>query len=671
MSANEKKTLIDVDPWLKPYADKLAAREKYMAQRHRDILAGRSLRDFAISHLYYGLHRKKDGWVFREWAPNATGIIFVSFLKTGAAKFQMQKLLGSNGDWEVHIPTEYLNHGSHYKLIMQWKEGDQVKTGERLPSHATYVVQDAKNHIFDAVVWAPEKGFEWTAASPARPDEELIYEAHVGMSGDRQMISTYRQFEREILPRIIKSGYNTIQLMAIQEHPYYGSFGYQVSNFFAESSRFGTPDDLKHLIDAAHKAGLRVTMDLIHSHAVKNEVEGLSRFDGTLTQYFKKENHQAWDSRIFDYGKPEVARFLLSNVRFWMEEYHFDGFRFDGVTSMIYHNHGLNQSFTNYDDYFSDNTDLDALTYLQMANELIHELNSSATTVAEDMSGMPGLCWPTEKGGIGFDYRFNMGAPDLWIKMLKDQRDEDWDMSNLFHQLTSRRAEEKTINYCESHDQALVGDKTIMFRLADKAMYDSMSKDSKSLEIDRAMALHKMIRLITAVTNAGGYLNFMGNEFGHPEWIDFPREGNDWSFKYARRQWHLVDDPKLRYTDLNEFDKAMISLVKELDEPYYSFVRIDEGRKLISFVRNGKLFAFNFSKDSYSGCKIAAPLHDYRIVLSTDDKQYGGFGRIDTSMTYPGKTEQGNDSYIQLYLPARTAVVLRPQYYDLKKSPWA
>ena len=663
------KTVADKDPWLEPYREKLEERARFIAKHRQRILGDKTVAEFALGHLYYGLHKTSKGWVFREWAPNATKI----FLICEATKwkdqsiYELTRLLGSNGDWELKLPSNTLKHLDHYKLHIYWNGGD----GERLPSYATYVVQDPSTKLFDAVVWDPKKSYKWqNNAVINRPSEALIYEAHVGMSGEREAVSTYAQFEAEVLPRIKELGYNTIQLMAIQEHPYYGSFGYQVSNFFAESSRFGMPDELKHLIDTAHGMGLRVIMDLVHSHAVKNEVEGLSRFDGTLTQYFRKETHQAWDSRLFDYGKPQVSHFLLSNIRFWLDEYHFDGFRFDGVTSMLYYNHGLEQAFTSYDDYFGDNIDQSAMVYLNLANELVHDVNPEAITIAEDMSGMPGLAAPIKDGGIGFDYRFNMGAPDLWIKMLKDQRDEDWHMGSLFHQLTSHRAEEHTINYAESHDQALVGDKTILFRLLDKAMYDSMSKGSQSLLVDRGVALHKMIRLITASTNAGGYLNFMGNEFGHPEWIDFPREGNRWSFKYARRQWHLVDDDNLRYCDLNKFDKAMIDLVSHMDLTDFSYIRTDEEHKIISYIRDDKLFVYNFSHNSYADCQVASPCRDYRIVLSTDKPEFGGFNRVDTKMTYRGN--QGKDTgYVSLYLPARTALVLEPDYRNLATSPWS
>ena len=667
-SSDQVRTVADLDPWLKPYRHRLVERQRYLDYHEERILGDRSVSTFALGHLYYGLHRTKRDWVLREWAPNA-GQIYLICQATNwrdDPAYRLERLPGSNGDWEIKLPLDALHHLDHYRLHIHWLGG----SGDRLPSYANYVVQDPSTKQFDAVVWQPEKPFDWRhRVELPVPDEALIYEAHIGMAGDREAVSTYRQFERDVLPRVKDLGYNTVQLMAIAEHPYYGSFGYQVSNFFAPSSRFGTPGELKHLIDRAHQLGIRVIMDLIHSHAVKNEAEGLSNFDGTTTQYFVDEIHPAWDSRLFDYGKPQVCHFLLSNISYWLNEYHLDGFRFDGVTSMIYRDHGLGRAFTGYDDYFGDNINQDALVYLRLANELVHTIKPNATTIAEDTSGLPGLAAKVVDGGIGFDYRFNMGVPDLWIKMLKDQQDEEWDMGKLFHELTSHRAEERTINYVESHDQAMVGDKTVIFRLLDDTMYDSMERSSQSLVVDRGIALHKMIRLITASTNAGGYLNFMGNEFGHPEWIDFPRPGNEWSYRYARRQWHLVDDLRLRYSQLNDFDRAMIREIKGLVGADYSHIRIDSERQLISFARGGRLFVFNFSSVSLTDWRVSSPKKDWQIVLSTDDPSYGGFGRVDTSMIYLGNGN-GRDSYVQLYLPARVALVLEPKYRDLAASPW-
>ena len=558
--------ILEIDPWLGPYAGEIDLRMKrYQAKRDEILPQGGSIADFANGYLYYGFHRTEDGWVFREWLPGADEVWLTGdFNGWNRTSHPLTRL--ENGVWEICLPgADALRHGQYAKLMV--RRGDNCF--ERLPAYSTRTRMDWDFNKLCTQVWAPDP-YPWTDAGYREHDfgEPLIYEAHVGMAQEYEGIGTYREFADSNLERIRDLGYNTVQLMAIQEHPYYGSFGYQVTNFFAASSWYGEPEDLKYLINKAHGMGLRVLLDVVHSHACPNEGEGLNGQDGTDGQYFLSGGegwHPAWGTRLFNYGRYEVLHYLLSNLKFWLEEYHFDGFRFDGVTSMIYKNHALGTAFTGYDMYFSMNTDLDALNYLQLANELIHTVHPKALTVAEDMSGCPGMCLPVKAGGIGFDYRLSMGEPDYWIKLLKEVRDEDWSMHGLWYEMTTRRPEEKCIAYCESHDQALVGDKTILFRMADAEMYTGMEKSHHSMTMDRAIELHKMIRLLTLTLGGHGYLNFMGNEFGHPEWVDFPREGNGWSYKYARRQWSLADNPFLKYEWLRDFDKAMIALAKEYD----------------------------------------------------------------------------------------------------------
>lgn len=645
------------DPWLTPFESALKHRMQFVASQRRRLLGELSLEDFALGHIYFGLHRTDDGWVIREWAPNATDIYLIGECNDWSRQPEYRFTRLDSSKWELKLPASSLRHGLRYKLRVHWRGG----SGDRLPSYTTYAVQDPDTLIFNAVVWAPETSYSWKSSPPNARDLPLIYEAHVGMSSEKPEVATYAYFTKNVLPRIKKAGYNTVQLMAIAEHPYYGSFGYHVTNFFAVSSRFGTPDDFKKLVDTAHSLGLRVIVDLVHSHAAKNELEGLSRFDGSLHQYFHKGprgNHPAWDSRVFDYGKSEIAHFLLSNCRFWLDEYRVDGFRFDGITSMLYTDHGLERAFTSYDDYFGDDIDLDALTYLTLASELAHSIRPDAILIAEDMSGMPGLAAPVSEGGVGFDYRLNMGTPDLWIKTLKEQKDEDWDLGHLFHELTTKRPEEKTISYVESHDQALVGDKTLLFRLLDSAIYEHMAAADTDLTTDRGIALIKMIRLLTAATQNGGYLNFMGNEFGHPEWIDFPREGNDWSYHYARRQWSLVDNPKLKYAQLATFDQAMLSVIHQLSASC-KYITISEQDHVLSFMRDDYLFAFNFSPtSSLTDYALSTKAGSYELVLTTDSPQFGGHDRIDSSPQYLTHTERKN-TIVKVYLPARSAIVLK------------
>lgn len=653
------------DPWLDPFREIIEARLAYINYREKLFTGGRSLTDYANGHHWYGLHRTPEGWVFREHAPNATSIILTGTFSDWKEDGRYALSRTAEGDWVGEFDAEMFSHGDLYKMIVRWKDGQ----GERIPAYATRTVQDEVTKIFSAQVWNPENGYVMQHKAPPPPPSLLVYEAHVGMATEEERIGTYREFTEHVLPRVKSLGYNTVQLMAIQEHPYYGSFGYHVSSLFAPSSRFGTPDDLRELIDTAHGMGLRVIMDLIHSHAAANILEGLGLLDGDPGLYFhtgSRRKHAAWDSLCYDYGKPEVIHLLLSNCKYWLEEFHFDGFRFDGITSMLYFNHGLESDFVSYKQYFDGNQDKDAIVYLTLANKLIHEFNHDATTVAEEMSGMPGLAASVASGGMGFDYRLAMGVPDIWIKMVKDIPDEDWDLGYLLHELTQHRAEEKVISYCESHDQALVGDKTLIFRLADKEMYTSMSIFTPSLIVDRAMALHKMIRLFTFITAGGGYLTFMGNEFGHPEWIDFPREGNGWSYKYARRQWSLADDELLKYRFLNEFDRAMVETGKRHGLPRLQLTEsltVNNADKTIAFRRGNLVTVMNFNPTiSFTGYEIPVK-GKFRIILDTDDTMFGGQGRIDKTETYFSQPDKGRygvtaQHCLRLYLPARTAVVL-------------
>ena len=660
------RSLLENDPLLKSYADSIQRRLTRLENTQNRLSGNKiSLADFASGHEFFGLHFRDNVWIFREWAPNAEAVYLIGDMTEWSEKkdFALEKT-GADGVWEICLPSEKLEHRNLYRLRIHWPGG----MGDRIPAYARRVVQDPHTLIFNAQVWLPPEPYRWKNSNFLHMSEPpLIYEAHVGIAQDEEKIGSFREFTLGILPRIVAAGYNTLQLMAIMEHPFYGSFGYQVSNFFAPSSRFGTPEDLKALVDTAHGCGLRVLMDLVHSHAVSNEVEGLSRFDGTPYQYFHegpRGHHTAWDSRLFDYGKHQVLHFLLSNCRYWLDEFQFDGFRFDGITSMLYQHHGLGTAFTSYQDYFDESVDEDALVYLGLANRLIHAVRPEAITIAEDISGMPSLAVGDAGGGYGFDYRFSMGVPDLWIRLIKETRDEDWPLGHLWFELNNRRADEKTISYVESHDQALVGDQSLIFRLIGADMYDHMQVTDDNLRVARGMALHKIIRLITMATANAGYLNFMGNEFGHPEWIDFPRPGNNWSYHYARRQWHLMDDINLKYHLLGRFDKHMTALAKTfmfLDTPGPRIMHEHLENKIIACERAGLVFVFNFHPHhAYSDYLIVTPPGKYRMILDSDSIEFGGHGRLTQNQEHftTGDVAPGQH-HLSLYLPNRTGIVLR------------
>ncbi len=654
--------ILELNPQLQAFSGDIDLRmSAYHDTKKRILPNGGTLNEFANAHEYFGIHHVDGGWVYREWAPQAYQLYLEGeFNNWNPTSHPLKRL--ENGVWELKLEGDKaLWDGCKVKTVV---DANLTRT-DHVPLYARRVVQDKETITWCCEVVDDWKVFKWTDQDFKGDDSLYIYEAHVGMAQEEGKVGSYRDFAKYILPRIKRAGYNTIQLMAIMEHPYYGSFGYQVSSFYAASSWFGKPEDLKYLVNKAHKMGIRVLLDLVHSHAVKNTAEGINMFDGTTWQFFhdgEKGDHPTWGTKCFNYGKTEVIHFLLSNLKFWMKEYHFDGFRFDGVTSMLYHDHGLGTDFNDNNKYFSHNTHIEAITYLQLANELIREVNPNAITIAEDMSGMPGMCLPIPDGGVGFDYRLAMGLPDMWIKTVKDLPDEQWNIGKMWGDMCLRRPGENTVAYVESHDQALVGDKTMIFRLADAAMYTDMDKACHNFTIDRAIALHKMIRLFTIAGGGEAYLNFMGNEFGHPEWIDFPREGNNWSFHYCRRQWSLRDNGYLKYQWLGDFDEDVIKLTKKrkiFEQRMADLKYMNDGAQTMAFYRKGLMFAFNFSpSNSMTNVLIPVPNNaDYTVELCSDDVKYGGQGLVE-HMKYPVK--KFDDQYfIELYIPARTAIILK------------
>lgn len=659
--------IVENDPWLTPAIEQVINRIDRFYERLNDINRRfGSLKDLADSYKYLGINfdKAKNGWYYREWAPEAFALFLSGdFNNWNNRSHPLSK--GPYGVWEIFLDYEiYKDTFVHGSKIKVWVEGINGFL-PRIPTYIRKVVQDEDTKNFSGQLWFDN--YKWSESKNNHiPNKELfIYECHIGMAQEKEGIGTYREFAINILPWIKELGYNAIQVMAIQEHPYYGSFGYHVSNFFAPSSRFGDPEDLKFLIETAHNMGITVIMDLVHSHTVRNIYEGLNQFDGTEHQYFHQGDrgiHPQWDSLLFDYGKIEVIKFLLSNIKYWLTEYRFDGFRFDGVGSMMYFHHG-NSPISEPLDYFINGVEWDAVTYLQLANQLIHDLNTNAVSIAEDVTGMPGLTSKIEDGGIGFDYRLGMGIPDFWIKLLKESRDEEWNIGEIWQVLNNRLPGVKTVAYAESHDQALVGDKTLAFWLMDKEMYWHMAKNDDNLVIDRGIALHKMLRFFTLSLGGHAYLNFMGNEFGHPEWIDFPREGNNWSFFYARRQWSLKDDINLKYHFLSDWDKQMIHIARQkgiLDYEFAQLLNLDEANKTIIFSKKNLIFLFNFHPfNSIPDYSFFVPVAGtYRVILCSDNAKFGGHNRLNEEIEYVTVQENQNVNKLRIYLTNRTAVLL-------------
>ena len=546
----------------------------------------------------------KTGVYFAVWAPAAKDVYVIGEFNDWKAYGYDMKKISDGGIYELFV--EGAMKGQMYKYLIIAQNGEAIYKADpyanaaQLRPETASIVADLNSFTWTDSAWVESKKKENHLKSPMS-----IYECHLG-SWKKQEDDTedgyinYRDIAPDLAAYVSEMGYTHIELMGIAEYPFDGSWGYQVTGYYAPTARYGTPEDFMYFVNYMHSKHIAIILDWVPAHFPK-DAHGLANFDGSCVYEYadpRKGEHPDWGTKVFDYGKNEVIHFLLSNCKYWLEEFHFDGFRFDGVTSMLYYSHGLGEAFCNYGDYFNGNQDDNAICYLTLANKLIHQVNSKAITIAEEVSGMPGLAAPYQDGGYGFDYRMAMNIPDYWIKTIKEKIDEDWKPSSMFWEVTNRRKDEKTISYAESHDQALVGDKTIIFRLIDADMYWHFQKGDENYNVHRGIALHKMIRLLTASTINGGYLNFMGNEFGHPEWIDFPREGNGWSHKYARRQWNLVDNKNLCYHYLGDFDSAMIHTLREMkniqDTPVIE-VWHNDSDQVLAYRRKNNIFVFNFN----------------------------------------------------------------------------
>jgi len=624
-----------------------------------------SLAAYAGLHRELGMHKvERDGrlyWRCREWAPAAHSV----YLATDRVNFERSYpyRFARTDDpmlWELFVPAEELPHGTYYELHMASSRTGRHVT--RVPAFAVWVEQNRDNeNQWCARVWDPPEAFAFRRPRPQRPSFPRIYEAHVGIAQSAlgkkpKQFGTYRHFAEKVLPRIKKGGYTTVQLMGIPEHPLYKSFGYQVSGYFAPSSRFGTPDDFKYLVDEAHRLELGVILDITHSHACPNTEQGLARYD--TSRYFFRDLKTQWDTVSFDYSQERTRRFLLSNCRYWLEEFNIDGFRFDAVGNMIYLDHGLDDDFSHVGRCFygkdgQNRLDENGVLYLSLANTLVHELAPHAITLAEEFSGAPGMSCSPDNAGLGFDYRFAMGLPDFWAKFIEEGRT----MGQMWHELTNRRHYDKTISYTECHDQCINGDDAFIWRMIKDDMYTHMSVFSDSWKCSRGVALHKLMRFITLGSAGQGWLNFMGNEFGHPEWID--------AEDYAHRQWHLAETTHLKYSKLDAFDRNLLRLVREYPEQFQRgprFRYIHEEERILAFERGTLLFVFNFHElQAQKHLDLMVTPGKYTEIFSSDELAYAGHGNLSTRTPGEHFSDAASgvlEQRITLYVPPLAGLAL-------------
>ena len=681
--------IINQDEYLKPFELNIKKRVLKYKETMDEILKNEiTLEYFSKSYEHMGLNLLRNGDIkYREYAPGAKGIsLFGEFNNWNKEQYWAKQ--DKFGYWELIIPNENgapkIQHGQIVKVNVVLEDGNWM---ERNPVWSRHLIQNKESMILENVFWNPEIKYKWKFPQKhiKKPNSLRIYEVHIGLSSFDPKINTYKEFAENILPRVKKMGYTAIQFMAIMEHADYASFGYHVNYLFAVSSRFGTPEEFMYLIDKCHENGLFVIMDIIHSHASSNVNDGFNYWDGTDHLYFhggELGKHVQWNSRLYNYSSYETLRLLLSSCAYYINEFRIDGFRFDCVTSMLYTHHGIDYVFTgNYQEYFGEFFNEESSVYLMLANSLIHKINPEALTIAEDFSGMPGLCRPIEEGGYGFDYKLNMKICDKWKHFLMNLKDEEWNMGDIVYTLTNRRYNEKHISYCESHDQSFIGNYSLSSLLFSSERFWNMSINSpETIVIGRGIALHKMIRLLSFALGGEGYLSFMGNEFGCPDSLDFPKKGNRFSYSHCRRRWDLCDNKELRYQFLYNWEIIM-NLLEEIfnfigsKEEYISTKHEDD--KVIVFEKGVLLFVFNFHPvKSFEGYQIGTKWGSkHKIILDSDEERFMGKGRLkaghDNLFPCIKKVFHNRPYNMKVYLPSRTCMVLIAEEnikkYDISK----
>ncbi|KAK9673873.1 hypothetical protein RND81_12G195300 [Saponaria officinalis] len=559
--------------------------------------------------------------------------------------------------------TPCLQHGSKYRVYFNTPDGPL----ERIPAWATYVRLDGDGNQPCAVHWdpSPECAHKWKNNSPKRPKSLRIYECHVGISGSDPKVSSFLEFTEKVLPRVKDLGYNAIQLFGVIEHKDYFTAGYRVTNMYAVSSRFGTPEDFKRLVDEAHGLGLLVFLDIVHSYSAADEMVGLSLFDGTNDCYFhtgKRGHHKYWGTRIFKYGDVDVLQFLLSNLRWWIEEYHIDGFQFHSLPSMMYTHNGFATFTGDFEEYCNQYVDRDALLYLILANDILHFLHPNIITIAEDATLYPGLCEPSSQGGLGFDYYVNLAAPEMWLSFLENVPDNEWSMSKIVTTLMGNKIyTNKMLLYAENHSQSISGGRSFA-----EILFGTEVGSNEASKLLRGTSLHKVIRLITFTIGGSAYLNFMGNEFGHPKRVEFPTSNNNFSFELASRRWDLLSDQGL-HQKLFHFDQDMMKLdqkEKVLSRGLPNVHHVNDDTMVISYTRGPLLFIFNFHPtDSYERYSVGVDeAGEYQMILNSDEEKYSGQGAINADQYFQRSIRKRIDGFqncLQLPLPSRSAQVYK------------
>ncbi len=604
------------------------------------------------AYKYFGAHFAEEnevpGVMFRVWAPDALSVSVVGDFNNWDKNANVMKNPGDDKTvWEAFVP--YLREYDIYKYSIDTTYGTTLQKADPYAFHAeTRPGTASKIYDIDGFRWGDGNWLKYRAEHSAFSEAMNIYEVHPGSwkkHPDGNFYS-YTDLARELVPYVKKMGYTHIELLPVSEFPYDGSWGYQVTGYFAASSRYGTPKDFMHFINECHKCGIGVIIDWVAAHFPK-DAHGLYEFDGrTLYEYSDplKCEHPDWGTRIFDYGRNEVKNFLISNAAFWCEYFHIDGIRVDAVASMLYLDYGKSQGQWRANCY-GGNENLEAADFLRELNSTLCSVYPDIIMIAEESTAWPMVTKPPYMNGLGFHFKWNMG----WMNdTLRYFSTDPIFRKHKHNELTFSLAYAFSENYILpfSHDEVVHGKCSLI------------GKQPGDYE-QKFAGLRAMLGYIIA--HPGKKLSFMGNEFAQfSEW-NYEKE-LDWNllgFDMHRKMHEYV-------RDLNKFYLKNPELW-ELDTGWEGFEWItvdDSDRNVIVFKRKdskGKeiIAALNFSPVTRNGYAFkVSEAGSYRVVFNSDKEKYGGTG-VEYAPYIKTNRPDGNDAYLTLTLPSMSVIFIR------------
>ena len=621
-----------------------------------------------------GAHRDVQsgvkGWLFRVWAPEVKSVHVAGEFNGWSPDATPLKQAAKSGIWEGFVPN--LEQGDLYKFVIETDEGELLWKAdpfgfyaEACPGTASRL-WDMGGYAWKDRTWMSRRAKRDLLKSPLN-----IYEVHLGSwrrhgdepqgepredgtypgPGDpfpaqRGVCYTYDDLSEELVTYVAKMGYTHIEVMPLMEHPFDGSWGYQATGYFAATSRYGTPQQLMHFVDACHKAGIGVILDWVPGGFCAN-AEGLATFNGHML--FEREIHPNWGTHKFDFGRPEVRSFLVSNALFWIETFHADGIRMDGVSSMLYLNFGVDNPADKKFNKYGTEEDLDASAFIRQVNCAVGREFPDVMMIAEESTAWPLVTYPAEDGGLGFHLKWDMGWMNDTLHYM--QCDFPWRPGN--HRLLTfsiMYAFSENFVLPLSHDEVVNGKCSLIGR-----MPGDQWRQFGGL---RTLAFYQM-------THPGAKLNFMGNEIG--QYIE-------WRY-YESIQWFLTQDFE-QHAAQQRFIEALNHLYTDrpalwqrgYDESGFSWIDADNNEQsIVSFVRHGDkpaddlLVLINFDPASYETFRVGTPREgDWELVFNTDDPTFGGSGytHVDLASSQP-YAWNGQENSIEISVPGLAGLVYR------------